>query len=155
MLEFLQKKSQLQFISVSCLIRILQLQRTAGNQAVQRIIKSGALKAKLKISQPNDIYEQEADRVAEQVMRMPDPVIQRKCAKCDEDEKRFCRQKSYRDKHRQVKNMIYLPSSMKCYALRENHWIQKHVLSWSRDSGMTSAESGCTQMRRQGRLRGL
>jgi hypothetical protein len=54
--------------------RILQLQRTAGNQAVQRLIKSRALQAKLKIGQSNDIYEQEADRVAEQVMRMPDPV---------------------------------------------------------------------------------
>ncbi len=53
--------------------RILQLQRTAGNQAVQRLIKSRALQAKLRIGQPNDIYEQEADRVAEQVMRMPDP----------------------------------------------------------------------------------
>ncbi len=57
--------------------RILQLQRTAGNQAVQRLIKSRALQAKLKISQPGDIYEQEADRVAEQVMRMPEPKIQR------------------------------------------------------------------------------
>ena len=80
-------------LSVSPADRILQLQRTAGNQAVQRIIKSGALKAKLKISQPNDIYEQEADRVAEQVMRMPDPVIQRKCAKCDEDEKKVLQAK--------------------------------------------------------------
>lgn len=67
--------------------RILQLQRTAGNQAVQRLIKSKALQAKLRVGQPNDIYEQEADRVAEQVMRMPDPILQRKCAKCDEDEK--------------------------------------------------------------------
>ncbi|WP_440956056.1 eCIS core domain-containing protein [Methanosarcina sp. Mfa9] len=48
---------------------ILQLQRTAGNHAVQRLIKSGALQAKLKIGQPNDIYEQEADRVAEQVIQ--------------------------------------------------------------------------------------
>lgn len=53
--------------------RILFLQRTAGNQAVQRLIKSGALQAKLRIGQPGDIYEQEADRVAEQVMRMPEP----------------------------------------------------------------------------------
>lgn len=62
--------------------RILQLQRTAGNQAVQRLIGSGVLQAKLKIGQPNDSYEQEADRVAEQVMRMPRPQVQRKCAKC-------------------------------------------------------------------------
>jgi len=53
--------------------RILHLQRTAGNQAVQRLIRSGVLQAKLKIGQPNDIYEQEADRVADMVMRMPEP----------------------------------------------------------------------------------
>jgi len=51
--------------------RILQLQRTAGNQAVQRLIKSRALQAKLTIGQPGDIYEQEADRVAEQVLATP------------------------------------------------------------------------------------
>ncbi len=44
--------------------RILYLQRTAGNQAIQRLIKSRALQAKLKIGQPDDIYEQEADRIA-------------------------------------------------------------------------------------------
>ena len=62
---------------------ILQLQRTVGNRAVQKLIKSGALQAKLKIGQPNDVYEQEADRVAEQVMRMPEPQVQRKCDKCE------------------------------------------------------------------------
>lgn len=36
------------------------------------------LQAKLKIGQPDDKYEQEADRVAEQVMSMPDPSVQRK-----------------------------------------------------------------------------
>jgi hypothetical protein len=35
------------------------------------------VQAKLRISQPNDKYEQEADRVADQVMRMPESVIQR------------------------------------------------------------------------------
>lgn len=50
--------------------RILHLQRTIGNSAVTRLIQSGVIQAKLKIGQSNDIYEQEADRVAEQVMRM-------------------------------------------------------------------------------------
>ncbi len=48
--------------------RILFLQRTIGNQAVQRLIKSGALQTKLTVNPPGDIYEQEADRVARQVM---------------------------------------------------------------------------------------
>ncbi len=57
--------------------RILHLQRTIGNQAVQQLMKSGVLQAKLRIGQPNDKYEQEADLVADQVMRMPEPYIQR------------------------------------------------------------------------------
>lgn len=38
--------------------------------------------AKLAISQPGDPFEQEADRVADHVMRMPEPALQRKCAAC-------------------------------------------------------------------------
>ena len=60
----------------SSIDRILFLQRTLGNQAVQRMITSGAIQTKLTIGQSNDIYEQEADRVADQVMRMPEPGIQ-------------------------------------------------------------------------------
>jgi len=66
--------------------RILFLQRTAGNQAVQRLIKSGALQAKLRIGQPGDIYEHEADRVADAVMRMPDPEVGRQLEPEEEEE---------------------------------------------------------------------
>lgn len=61
---------------------IPQLQRAIGNQAVQRLIRSRTLQAKLAVIQPSDIYEQEADRVAEQVIRMPAPTLQRACAPC-------------------------------------------------------------------------
>lgn len=54
---------------------------------------------KLSINQPNDIYEQEADAVADKVMRMnggladkkffSPPVIQKKCAHCGEEEKQL------------------------------------------------------------------
>lgn len=70
------------------------VQRMIGNQALGRIVQ-----AKLKISEPGDVHEQEADRVADQVMRMPDQSmtgegifnrqlhgIQRKCAGCEEEE---------------------------------------------------------------------
>ncbi|MCP4366857.1 MAG: DUF4157 domain-containing protein [Deltaproteobacteria bacterium] len=66
--------------------QIMFLQRTIGNQAVQRMLQQSRVRgqvagvrdqglvkriqAKLKIGQPNDKYEQEADRVADQVMRM-------------------------------------------------------------------------------------
>lgn len=41
---------------------------------------------KLRISQPNDIYEQEADRVADIVMRMPEPHLQRQVEPEEEDD---------------------------------------------------------------------
>ena len=65
---------------------VLQLQQQLGNQAVQRLLDSKRIHAKLTIGQPDDKYEQEADRVADQVMRMPDPAIQRDINDLDEDE---------------------------------------------------------------------
>ena len=48
----------------------MNLQRELGNYAFGHMIQ-----AKLKINEPGDAYEQEADRIAEQVMRMPDPGL--------------------------------------------------------------------------------
>jgi hypothetical protein len=46
----------------------------------------------LTINQPGDPYEQEADRVADRVMRMPAPVtVQRRCTTCDEEEHKLQR----------------------------------------------------------------
>ena len=55
----------------------LHLQRTIGNQAVQRLFQSIAIQAKLKIGQPGDKYEQEAGSVAERVVDMSDFNISR------------------------------------------------------------------------------
>ncbi len=41
---------------------------------------AGVIQTKLAINQPGDHYEQEADRIADQVMRMPEPQLQRACA---------------------------------------------------------------------------
>ncbi|MCK5545285.1 MAG: DUF4157 domain-containing protein [Desulfobulbaceae bacterium] len=51
----------------------LPLQKTIGTQEVHRLLQSGAIQAKLKIGHPGDKYEQKADRVADEVMRMPNP----------------------------------------------------------------------------------
>ena len=72
------------------------LQRSIGNQALQRMLRAAAppprapvlIQTKLTINQPGDQFEQEADRVADQVMRMPHlgivasaaPGVQRKCS---------------------------------------------------------------------------
>jgi hypothetical protein len=56
-------------------------QGSIGNQAPPNLVRSisafdftkiGILQPKLKVSKPGDVYEQEADRVAEQVMQMSD-----------------------------------------------------------------------------------
>ena len=54
---------------------LLALQQTHGNRYVQRVV--AGIQAKLVVGQPNDKCEQEADRVADVVMRMPEPQVQR------------------------------------------------------------------------------
>ena len=109
---------------------IFALQRAIGNQAVLRRLQahgesshdrsthgfshapvssspSGAIQTKLTVNSPGDSYEQEADRIAGQIMRMPEagtaaatassaaPGVQRACAcggSCDE-----CRKKRTED----------------------------------------------------------
>lgn len=53
---------------------------------IRRILRSTGAQAKLSIGQPNDKYEQEADRVADQVMAMPDPKLQRQPENEEEEE---------------------------------------------------------------------
>jgi hypothetical protein len=59
------------------------VQQTAGNLAIQRMFRSGLIQAKLAISQPGEPEEEEADRVADHIMRMPEPAVQRKCEACN------------------------------------------------------------------------
>jgi len=63
---------------------LLALQQTHGNRYVRRVVSG--IQAKLKIGQPGDKYEQEADRVADAVMRMPEPQVQRQVEEEDEEE---------------------------------------------------------------------
>ena len=50
---------------------VARLQTRFGNRAVQRLLATHTVQAKLEVGPANDPYEQEADRVAQQVMRMP------------------------------------------------------------------------------------
>jgi hypothetical protein len=87
------------------------LRQRLGNQGVQRLIggkvghtngstqSSQAVQANLTVSEPGDIYEREADRTANAVMRMPDssvgdapalnsgttPAVQRMCTGCNDE----------------------------------------------------------------------
>jgi outer membrane protein OmpA-like peptidoglycan-associated protein len=72
-----------------------------GNQAAQRLLRDGVIQAKLTVNRPGDKFEQEADRVAETVMRMPElptvqatgisgrhvtPSLQRMCPTCEDEQ---------------------------------------------------------------------
>ena len=70
------------------------LPQRLGNQHLQALIRARRLQAKLAVSDPHDVYEQEADRVADQVMRAPEtaPVaslttthVQRTCRECEDE----------------------------------------------------------------------
>jgi hypothetical protein len=84
----------------------LLLQRTIGNRATLRLlarqtsrpaVSNPIIQRKLVVGQDNDPLEHEADRAADQVMRMPDPELSivpgrtqlsRKCAACEEEDKK-------------------------------------------------------------------
>ncbi len=57
-------------------------------QAELEFEEEDVVQPKLRIGQPNDKYEQEADRVADQVMRMPEPTLQRQPLEEEEEENR-------------------------------------------------------------------
>ncbi len=44
------------------------------------------IQTKLRISQPNDKFEKEADGMADRVISMPEPALQRKCYDCEDEE---------------------------------------------------------------------
>lgn len=56
--------------------------RALGNQNMQSLLDARIVQAKLHVSQPGDTYEREADRVAEQVMRMPAASCGGSCPTC-------------------------------------------------------------------------
>jgi hypothetical protein len=54
-----------------------------GNLAVQKWLRADAIQPKLKISQPGDAEEREADRMADHVTSaVPERTVQRKCGAC-------------------------------------------------------------------------
>lgn len=54
--------------------------------AIRQVLHAPAPQAKLTLGAPKDAFEQEADRVADHVMRMPEPGVQRQCAACAAEE---------------------------------------------------------------------
>ena len=92
-------------MSIPARAGIGRLQRALGNSGMHRLLRSGAIQAKLTVGPADDQYEREADRMADEVMRMPEAAagstvqrttlrIQRACAECEREEKTLQRQSS-------------------------------------------------------------
>ena len=74
---------------------VSRLQRDVGNRGLHRLLQTGVIQAKLTVGPADDEYEREADRVADEVMRMPDPSgdvvqrapvqIERMCPECEDE----------------------------------------------------------------------
>ena len=72
--------------------QIMSLQGSLGNRSLRSVFQSGTVQPKLKINQPGDKYEKEADRVADLVVNqdfnqakeisLNRGGIQRKCSSC-------------------------------------------------------------------------
>ena len=116
---------------------IIHLQKTIGNQAVQRLMRSKArndaikngIQPKLKVSHPSEIQEQEADRIAEYITFMspssasPAPLkssvnekVNRKCESCDQEEEggeTFHRKSSDNNEHLESDDAVQDIYSMK------------------------------------------
>jgi hypothetical protein len=75
---------------------VSRLQQMVGNRAIHRLLRSSGIQPQLTVGPADDEYEREADRVADEVMRMSDPStaavqraplsIQRMCPECEEEE---------------------------------------------------------------------
>jgi hypothetical protein len=103
-----------------------------GNQAIQQMLRLGKVQAKLRIGQPDDKYKQEADQVAVQVMRMPDPLnaegafsghhtgigIQRAFSECDEEE---LHHQPLEEEEEEIFNTKKKPLAMYDFSQLKNH----------------------------------
>jgi Domain of unknown function (DUF4157) len=69
---------------------IASAKQAATTPNLSAILRSSGIHPKLRVGAVDDPAEAEADRIADRVMRMPEPaagdVVHRKCAACEEDE---------------------------------------------------------------------
>lgn len=87
-------RAKAESVSLRSRAQAYRLQSRIGNSAMARLSRS-LVQRKLNVSRPDDKYEREADRVADEVMRMPNPQsssavqrsslsLERSCSMCEE-----------------------------------------------------------------------
>jgi hypothetical protein len=149
------------------------LQHTIGNRAVLRLLQAhgenfgsglpstrspaaGAIQTKLLINQPGDIYEEEADRISEQVVNMSAPQTQRSCASAGDlggpTEQLGKQGERLQTKHVGLTNVSQTaaPPIVQEVLYSSGQPLDPHVVSlWSHGPAAISASCACTPIRRR------
>jgi hypothetical protein len=119
---------------------LFRLQQQYGNRFVQRVIAQH-VQTKMTVSQPGDIYEREADRVANQVMQMPKPQLQRQTE--EEEEKDLLQTKPIAEQ--------ITPLAQRQIEEEEEEELQAKEISSQASEVTTGLESGINALRSSGR----
>ncbi len=65
-----------------------ELLRNSDYGEKNKLFRKGIIQPKLTVGAPDNLYEKEADAIADKVMRMPEQnFVQRKCTECEKEEK--------------------------------------------------------------------
>ncbi|MDX2506085.1 MAG: DUF4157 domain-containing protein [Gammaproteobacteria bacterium] len=107
------------------------------------------IQPKLKVSQPNDKYEQEADRVADEVMRMPEPRVQWQMGVEEEEEDETIQTKPLARKitplvQRQAADEEEDGEELQFKGLANNETVQRQVEDEEEDEKKTIQTKGTT-----------
>lgn len=103
-----------------------------GHHAAPAALRNHIIQRKLTVSNPNDLYEQEADRVADQVLRMPDPALTQ----------------------RGIDRTAIQPLSIQrlCKECEQEEELQRQPQGRANDAGSSGLETVATTLRQSGRL---
>lgn len=103
-----------------------------GHHAAPAALRNHIIQRKLTVSDPNDLYEQDADRVADQVLRMPDPALTR----------------------RGIDRTAIQPLSIQrlCKECEQEEELQRQPQGRANDAGSSGLETVATTLRQSGRL---
>ncbi|MFK7868712.1 MAG: DUF4157 domain-containing protein [Roseobacter sp.] len=82
-------------------------------------LNAGRLQAKLQVGPQNDVYEREADRVADRVMNAPETAAQRACANCEDKDKETAQRQSQPEEEEESLQMKRAADSVQREAMPE------------------------------------
>ena len=129
---------------------VMQLHQTYGNRYVQRLLNSNVVQAKLTVNAPGDIYEQEADRIADEVISAEKSQVQRQEEEEEEEEElQAQRQPVEEEEEEQVQFLRILKrvSTMRGAVVIPSRKMLEN--RWSMPLGLISAESACILIHKQ------